>query len=353
MKRRIIRLLAVLFLSVSIVPNVSQATSFSNIYFLGDSLSDVGNLFLATGGQVPQASDYYMGRFSNGPSYTEHLWQNLGMPGTLTPSFAGGTNFAVGGARSRYHAFDWNPLLNPGFSDPLSDMTAFSSFTLLGQSTALLSGGTLDPAALYTVWIGSNDVADAFEAVLVGGGSSAAQAYAGNLLLQSANDLADVINDLVGAGAKKLLVPTVPNLGLVPEVIDLLPVFAGAQALATSLSQTFNNLVDSLLAGVSAEITRLDTFDFLTELVGDPTLFGLSNISNKTDACFDGFVGDPGTTKCANPDEYLFWDKIHPSAVTHTALGRLAANAVPEPTALVLLSLGFVGLGFARKRVAS
>src|SRR5436309_9998384 len=52
-----------------------------HIVVLGDSLSDTGNA----------------GRFSNGPVWVEYLARSLGL--ALTPSQAGGFNFAIGGAR--------------------------------------------------------------------------------------------------------------------------------------------------------------------------------------------------------------------------------------------------------------
>jgi len=351
MERKLLKLFTLIFLISLNMPGVSLAMPYSNMFVLGDSLSDVGNAFIATDSnqipplpQLPQDPPYYQGRFSNGPNYAEYLWQHLNLPGDIAPSFAGGTNYAVGGARSRYHTFDG--VFDP-FFDPLTDPTLFPEFALLGQRDALLSdmGAALDPGALYTVWIGSNDVADVFEAVANGADSG----YANSLLQQSANDLLTVISDLVGAGAVELLIPNVPNLGLLPEVLDLLPVFPGAQALATGLTQAYNSAVDAGLSAIMANITRLDTFQFLTDLVSDPTLFGLPASTNVTEACFSGFVGIPGTV-CPNPDEYVFWDKIHPSAATHQVLGSVAAAAVPEPATIVLIGLGLVGIGYRRHR---
>lgn len=324
-----------LFVSLQLLPTTGSA--YTNLYILGDSLSDTGNLFTATG-SLPQPP-YVNGRFTNGPVYTEYLWKSLGISGDLTPSFLGGTNYAVGGARSRYHAFDVN---NPAFS-LVGGLSSFPQFSLVGQRDAILShnGGVLDAGALYTVWEGSNDVSDAIKLWLT---SSASAALA--LLTQAANDFIAVVKDLVAAGARALLIPNVPNLGLVPEVVAL---GSGVQGLATQLAMQYNHAVDLALAGVDADITRLDTFSFLTKLVNDPGAFGLPTNANVDEACFSGFVGVPGSV-CGDPASYAFWDKLHPSAVVHRELGKLAFAAVPEPSSIALIALALLTLGHFRGR---
>ena len=73
----------------------AAASSFDAIYVFGDSYSDVGNIFIATGGAKP-APPYYKGRFSNGPIWIDHLAGAYGL--TVTPSLKGGTDYAFGGA---------------------------------------------------------------------------------------------------------------------------------------------------------------------------------------------------------------------------------------------------------------
>ena len=60
------------------------------LYAFGDSLSDVGNIFAATGGVGPGAP-YANGQFSNGPVWVQDLAGDLGLA-PLKPSLAGGTD---------------------------------------------------------------------------------------------------------------------------------------------------------------------------------------------------------------------------------------------------------------------
>lgn len=338
------RLLIVLFLILPMLPGTCLA--YASLVVLGDSLSDVGNLRLGTqglpGGPLPQAPPYFQGRFSNGPNYSETLWQELGLPGVIAASFAGGTNYAVGGARTRYHSFD---LINPGFN-PLNDPTTTPQFTLLGQRDLLLfnNGGNLNPADLYTVWIGSNDVRDAILAVAMGG----PMAFANQLIAQSAADLLTVVGDLAASGAQDLLIPNVPNFGQVPEMLALAPSVPGITSLATSLSQQFNDLVDAGLTSINAEITRLDVFAILDDYIADPTQFGQPGNLITSRPCFEGFVGIPGNL-CNQAEQFVFFDKIHPTSATHAILGKLAANSVPVVHTLWLMALGLIGIGIRRR----
>ena len=77
---------------------------YSAIYSFGDSLSDVGNVYLATGGPEP-ASPYVNGQFSNGPVWVQDLASMLGLP-ALTPSLAGGNDYALGHATTGYPAYE-------------------------------------------------------------------------------------------------------------------------------------------------------------------------------------------------------------------------------------------------------
>lgn len=73
----------------------AAAGPFAGIVAFGDSLSDAGNDYIATQGQIP-GFPYFNGHFSNGLTWVEDLSLGLGL-GTLSPSLAGGTDFAFGG----------------------------------------------------------------------------------------------------------------------------------------------------------------------------------------------------------------------------------------------------------------
>jgi len=52
---------------------------------------------------------------------------------------------------------------------------------------------------------------------------------------------------------------------------------------------------------------------------------------------------------CANPEAFLMFDSLHPSAATHALMGELALSAVPLPPMLPVFALALAGLGLVRR----
>src|ERR1700685_4437396 len=82
----------------------AHATSIDGIYAFGDSLSDAGNVFLGTGGNIP-GSPYVNRQFSNGNVWVQDLASDLGLA-PLTPSLAGGTDYAYGTGETGVTSFN-------------------------------------------------------------------------------------------------------------------------------------------------------------------------------------------------------------------------------------------------------
>lgn len=332
----------------------------SSLYVFGDSLSDTGNLYAWTGQAnpvtggvaIPVSPPYAQGTFTNGPVYAERLWDRLGLPGELAPSaLSGGTNFAVGGARSRYHSFD----VDANGLPPLAWPANFASFSLTGQFQGYrdgLAGGGAEASALYLVWAGANDLQDVLRLAQVSGTDAA-----GARLVEAVGDVAGVIGGLVGLGARQLMVPTVPDIGAMPVVAAF---GAQAQEAARQYSMAFNQAIDGVLqsfAGVPGlEVLRFDAFGLLDDVVLNPAANGFTNIET---ACLQGLYlaptpGAPAPTICSEPDEHLFWDVVHPSAAAHVILAdemyrQVRTTFVPEPSLPALLLAGALFLGVFRR----
>ena len=325
--------------------SAAQAGAFNDIYLLGDSLADQGNLFqatlAATGAGIPANDHYFDGRFANGEVYSGLLAQGLGL--TLSKSSTGGNNFAYGGARANYNTVE-NPPTVGGFPPGLYP------WSLNLERAAFEARHVNNPNALYVVFSGSNDVADLIGAsARFGFGATQAQSDA------AVQSTLNAVGAFKAAGARFVLVPNLPDLGLVPKIIGLNAVFGfNVSGLATALTTRFNNTLDASLSQVTGvQIIRFDTFGLLHQVHDQPARFNLSNV---TEPCYTGFV-EPASdtdTVCANAQSYLFWDSEHPSAAMHAVLanGMLASinAAVPEPDAAALLAAGLAVLALGRWR---
>ena len=115
----------------------AAAGQFSQLVVFGDSLSDNGNISLATQPALQPPL-----RFTTNPGLVgiEHVADHLGL--TLAPSLTGGTDYAWGGAGINTNS--------PG--------TPAAVPTLTAQVDAYLAGGNVDGRALYSIWGGANDI---------------------------------------------------------------------------------------------------------------------------------------------------------------------------------------------------
>ncbi|UEM05682.1 SGNH/GDSL hydrolase family protein [Skermanella rosea] len=334
-------MLAGIGVSVGILASAGPAGAapVTSVYTFGDSLSDTGNVTAATLGLLPISPPYAPGRFSNGPVWTDIVAAAYGTESR--PSLLGGNNYAVGGATTGGTASVGGV--------PVPGVT----LQTLGFLSRLPPTGA-DPDALYIVYGGGNDVRNELGSTLP----------AETLAAAATANVRQSVTNLALAGARYIMVPNLSDLAMTPESI------AGGPAIqerATTLSAAFNAALTSVLAGIEAtfpvELVPLDVRSLFNDVAANPAGYGLTDV---TTPCFSGAIGQPGTV-CANPDQYLFWDSVHPSAAAHRILGSYALAAlsdwgvggsdgdpteVAEPATLVLLAGGLLGLGLLRRRRA-
>lgn len=308
----------------------ATAGPFSSIFIFGDSLSDTGNLSLASGGAFPgTAQPYASGRYSDGPLWVETLASGLGLAGQANSFLLGGNNFAYAGART---GTDTSP---PG---------------VLAQAAGIWGGGSpptpgmADPNALYVVVGGGNDMRDARFAYQTD--SLADQLGRQQLALNAVGNLATTIGYLAASGARNVLISTLPDLGYTPEAVLL-----GLQAASSDATNRFNALVPTLL-GFEAlfptlDVALLDMAGIAADIRTHPADFG---VTNPAYPC-GGFAFSNGDS-CATS---LFSDVLHPSAFAHSLIGQAALTlyGVPLPGTLSLMALALcVLVGVQRRRQA-
>lgn len=364
MFKKIQQCLVVSLIGVAGLVGSAQA-GYADLVFFGDSISDTGNvrsLTIAAGSPDPFPSfSGALGRFSNGPVWTEYLAAGLGLPSSALPSnlifdgaavvpigAPGGQNFSFGGART-------------GLGGAAGATTGLLGQLVAWNGSAFTSSLTraADPNALYVVVAGANDLRDARtaspDATLADFLARATAADA------TAKNIANTLGLLAQAGARHFLISSLPDLGKTPEAVAL-----GNVAASTDVTLGFNTALAAYAAGLDALFlanTGIDldikTMDFfgLNEAVTDDALnhggakYGITNVSSP---CINPVSPlryfFPGSTDI-NCSVSAYSDPLHPSAVSHRLIGQLALNTVPEPGSIALVILGVVMVAGLRRRL--
>lgn len=305
-------------LGVMSVPAAALAPS--TFYVFGDSFTDAGNIAAATGNTIPDpALGYWYGRFADGPTWVDRLsYAQFGTP--TRASLTGGNNFSYGGARAAQ-----DDIISPGVAIPgLNNQLGQYAFQV----------GLVDPAALYIVNFGNNDVnalqgTDADREGLTVAEYQAA--YVGNMV--------GAVAGLSAAGAQNILILGVPN----PLEVE------GLQLQALLDAQ-----LDVVQPGLSANLYRYSYFSFFTRLQNDPTQFGLPSDLDFFTPCLAAVTPGPGID-CTG---YLSFDGIHVTSRVQQAIARDIAGFVgladvPEPQSWAMMIAGFGLVGAAMRRRAS
>ena len=305
--------IALPFLAASLV-----AGPYGDLIVFGDTLSDVGNASQVTSGVQP-GPFYFDGRFSNGPVYAELLSVQLEL-GTLTPSSLGGGDFAFGGAQTSGTGGLAGLIIND-VDEQVDDF---------------LAGGPTGSDALTVMFAGANDLL---------GGQLDVNVPVSNLVTD--------LQRLIAAQADTLLVLNLPPLGASPRFNDD-PIQAAAM---NKLTRDFNTALAMALDDLensepNATIFRLDVAGLINEVITDPGAFGFVNV---TDPAAPGL--EPGDSSydtsqiVSDPNSYLFWDELHPTAAAHAILAeRALAVVVPEPSGMLLVAIALFTLATRRQR---
>ncbi|MGO2369791.1 MAG: autotransporter outer membrane beta-barrel domain-containing protein [Serratia sp. (in: enterobacteria)] len=346
-------------LAVAILCSMTTpAQAYDQLYVFGDSLSDTGN-----NGRFTYDSNKH-------PLYDEVLAQRIGA--ALVASDDGGYNYAAGGGVAV-------PALNP--ADNTQDQV---------QSYLNRVNGRADGEGLYIHWIGGNDLAAA----------ALNPATAPGVAYNSAAAAAAQVHSLLNAGAGTVIVPTVPNIGSTPQLMELIiqqaltPVQNAAvqaayatlnslatpdnasrtqaihqaltaaaaqgsaipqvqQAIAAQLIAAFDNLSaqagqltdfynqneDRLLAQGGGNIVRVDVNKLFSEAIANPAQFGFTNTAGM--ACPPGVSSAVCSSAMPGFDSsqsYLFADHFHPSPQAHLLIADYIQAVLDGPAQVVALN---------------
>lgn len=292
---------------------LAQVKDYTTIVVFGDSLSDTGNVthlaFENYKVYAPgPAFDYTLGRFTDGADtipaarnyigvWIEQLAAQMPSRPEIKNSLDGGTDYAFGFATT---GSGTSPLCLEGLCVQVEN---------IGQQITdyLSTHPTIDNHTLFVIWGGSEDVLQATSPADIGNAA----------IRQILN-----IQRLIQSGARQILVPNLPPLGLTPRLNGSL----STQVTGTAASALFNtylalgvSLLRDLYARRHLTIYQLDAFRLLQNIVASPLSYSLNNV---TDPAQGNYL--------VNPDTYLFWDDLHPTTRGHNILADAAASVLSQ-----------------------
>ncbi len=278
---------------------LSRSKHFSRIFAFGDSMSDNGNLYKRSveislvfpiSPILPISPPYYSGRFTNGKVWVERLSDKMNIP---EGSFI---DYAYAGATV------------------VSDIYPIP--TLDKQVTTYLNWNKSgDPYALYTVWIGANDMIRHFK-------------QDDDELINSISDgIESNIRRLIEHGAKNILSLPIPDLTLTPDTLGADRSHGNTQyserlhVLINKYNKKHNEFIAKLQQEFpDVKIMSFDVYKFIQVAKTRAKEYGFTNI---TDRCNPNDYWKKEREVCSKPNEYVYWDGIHPSANAHNILAEL------------------------------
>jgi outer membrane lipase/esterase len=350
-------------------------STFTGVVVFGDSLSDAGNISLATNPAIQPPLEFTT---NPGAVTVQNVASGLGY--SLTASLAGGSDYAWGGAGINTNS--------PG--------TPATVPTITTQVNSYLASQRVDSHALYSMWGGANDILSAATSVAAGAAAqqaipqivaaqtqlainngvipnnpaaiaafeatitptvtaqvnAAAAAQAGVASVQTADQAqagvvaaaqqeVKLIGALQAAGAKNIVVFNLPNIGLTPEALEQ---GASAASSLTSLSVIYNSQLNAGVGQLGKGIIPVNAFALLNQVIANPGAYGFSNVT--TPACGVGSSsvqcgpqgsGLPYTYAPGTNQSYLFADGVHPTTAADVLLSQVVLSELAAPQQISLL----------------
>lgn len=317
------------------LPNQALANeprSVTGLNVFGDSLVDAGNIFNLT--NFPPSPPYAQ-KFSNGPLWVEQLAQDLNLSSTLATVVLPNLQAEQANPQTKLQAGTSSPPtagINFALAGSLSSNLNAAGSQLPGLTqqiesfAALSASAPTDPNAVAVMLVGGNDYNTAV---------SAPTALASSLEIlpnRVTDNIIRAATALIDAGAQRLLVSNLPDLSAQPQAAMLNRVNPQSTQWLRELSTQHNQLLSQKLTALAvssgAEIIQLDLAGLLSNIVQNPATFGFTNV---TEPCLTNFrQGFQFDGVCKNPDEYLFWDEVHPTEAGHRAIAQRALDTLTK-----------------------
>lgn len=332
----------------------NSKTTFSKIVFFGDSLSDNGNLYRDVLEFMPKDPPYFKGRFSNGQVWSDYVDQYF-----YSHDLVESTNYAIGGQTAFLH-------------NPVGGYLPYT-LAMSRENYVLHSVFTDRSSTLFVIWVGANDylpgiknidqltsdvtlsIKSTIEDLIYHGGV--------NFLLLNLPDLSSTPSGQASGYGDALKAATIVHNIKLDEVVsslqegykninihlyDINHFFDDALKNTDEYNKKYNthitNVTESCWTGGytirSMKVTEALIAEKINEHVRTQSVSTFSNstkpLNNNSEELAHYVATSPslleaftvsnhnqtGVISCTDPDDYMFWDKVHPTAVPHKIIGQ-------------------------------
>ncbi len=283
-----------LFLPLCFCASSLRADQFpaDHMVVFGDSLSDNGNLYTVI--HLPVPPMYDLGRSTDGPTtypassisglWEEQLAPSLGLA-VPQPDLVNtvNLNFAFAGAET-------GALAN----------SASGPYGMAAQVQRYLDEKPANVAtALHLFWGGTNDVFD----------------YADPLSAEktAVENISNQIDSIAQAGGRYFVWLNLFPLELTPRGAGSAAIKEACANFATDMPQAIASLQASH-PGIN--IIPVDVYSLFKQITQAPAEYGFTNVTTQSQSF------------AVNPDQYVFWDYLHPTTKVHQVIANLVLSGV-------------------------
>lgn len=298
---------------------------------------------------------YWNSRFSNGRVWNEYLAEMISIPQEdidvyLNRSFGGSWT-----ATYDYQLTVWNLIRHPlgSIKNLIVGKLVPPSLGLAVQAY-LLEHQNLSDETLFFIFSGNNDYINVlyFEDNY---NTAVMSTYIDNVL----SGLASSVAKLTNAGARRFVIMGLPHLGETPRMSNTSDRDVLNAAVDIHNKRLQNHIKEWQTVYPEANFLYVDMSEYLDRALKHPENYGFTNI---TEACIDvklpmydalssspfanNFVlryaqvllykdknfaaGEKNYHVCGTPEQYLFWDEIHPTTRGHSFIAYEVCNAMRD-----------------------
>ena len=308
--------------------------NINRIAYFGDSQTDGGNLFELTSRlfirPFPLAEFGYTENVTNGQNYAEVVTDLLGVE-LFNLGFGGASAL---GRSPLSEAID--PALTDQFlianPDP-ADLAFDSSFSgQVERYLAAVAGGAPEGDAV-SIYIGLNDFNN-FVPTDLGNIIGEATAFAGAVIQQ----ILGSATAMVQAGAGTVIINTLPLPSFFPTFKFADPLVQASGDLVVGAFNEALAVNAQGLAALGADVRIVDLEAISAEIAADPGAFGFQTVAEQR---FFGTAADPTILEDGTPffqsnpavdglapDQFAFFDLVHPTEATHQIHGVFSAETL-------------------------